>query len=420
MSEYWNRSGRVTVELDADKFLATLYIDGKKVLSNHFWKKLTTKELTKRLWEVKETTETYQKKTKWGTFQAKKLEVVRNGYKHFITIYGVRPTRVVKIFNAAVFKNTIIPYKEYSSLFYQSRGINPGQFAKVVKNAELLEQAIKDGQKNILPLILDQELPPQKLKTLFGKGTWKKLTRNSFHRNKILVNYSNIRDVMNYDSTALEIAKNRWDIEPCAYHWLRNVVGIPYSSHKEGNAKLNTTIYADTKHMATRLQCPFNEKWSLRKMEEKHTEYSSLQQRITEQRRIEYDKDYAERLSKLKAVDLSVFYNQTVWEKDGVTATILTTYERIVEEGSEMHHCVAGLVEHCMNKEYAAVSITDGTLRTTLGVYIVSCDDSTYNFSESQHYGKYNSLVEDERFISLAKEVITSLNKMKLKKETNA
>ena len=172
MTDYWNRSGEVTVELDADKFVATLSIDGKKVRSNPFWKKLTTKELVKGLWEVRETNETYQKKTKWGLTQQRKKEVIRNGYKYFTATYGVCPTRVVKIFNAAVFKNAIIPYKEYFPLFYRSKSIDPAQFIKVVKNAELLEQATKDGQKNILPLILNQELPPQKLKSLLGKGVW--------------------------------------------------------------------------------------------------------------------------------------------------------------------------------------------------------------------------------------------------------
>lgn len=420
MTDYWNRSGEVTVELDADKFVATLYIDGKEVLSNLFWKKLTTRELVKGLWEVRETNETYQKKTKWGFTNLHKKEVIRNGYKDFTTTYGVRPTRVVKIFNAAVFKNAIIPYKEYFSLFYQRKSIDPAQFIKVVKNAELLGQAIKDGQKNILPLILNQELPPQKLKSMLGKGVWKKLTRNSFHRNKILVNYKYIPEVMNYDSTALKIAYGYWSPKPSAHHWLKHVVGVPYSKHKESDASMKLTTYSDTKDMAARLQLPFNEKWSLRKMEEKHTEYSRLQQRFAEQRRIVRDKDYAERLVKLKAIDLSTFYKQTTWEKGGVTATILTTYERIVEEGSEMHHCVAGYAEHCLNKDYVVVRLTDGTIRTTLGVSTDLGIDSSYRFSENQHYGKCNSRVEDERFISLANEVITSLNKMKLKKETNA
>ena len=420
MTDYWNRSGEVTVELDADKFVATLFIDGKKVLSNLFWKKLTTKELVKGLWEVRETNETYQKKTKWGLTTLHKKEVIRNGYKYFTTTYGVRPARVVKIFNAAVFKNVIIPYKEYFSLFYQSKSINPAKFIKVVKNAELLEQATKDGQKNILPLILNQELSPQKLKSVLGKGVWKKLTRNSFHRNKILVNYKDIPEVMNYDSTALKIAYKYWSSEPSAHHWLKHVVGVPYSKHKQSDASVKLTTYSDTKDMAARLQLPFNEKWSLRKMDEKHTEYSRLQQRLAEQRWIVCDKDYAERLAKLKAIDLSTFYKQTTWEKDGVTATILTTYERIVEEGSEMHHCVAGYAERCLNKDYVVVSLTNGTIQTTLGAHIDLGIDSSYRFSENQHYGKCNSHVEDERFISLANEVITSLNKMKLKKETNA
>lgn len=420
MTDYWNRSGEVTVELDADKFLATLYIDGKKVLSNSLFKKLTTKELVKNLWVVKQTEETYQKKIKWGTYQATKLKVIRNGYKDFTATYGVTPTRVVKIFNAAVFKSAIIPYKEYFSLFYRRKSINPEQFTKVAKNLELLDQAIKDGQRNILPLILDQGLPPHKLKSVFGKGTWKKLTKNSFHRNKLLVNCKDIPEVMNYDSTALKIAYKHWGLKPSAHHWLKHVVGVPYSKHIESDASMKLTTYSDTKDMAARLQLPFNEKWSLLKMDEKHAEYSRLQQHLAEQHRIVRDKDCAERLVKLKAIDLSTFYKQTTWEKDGVTATILTTYERIVEEGSEMHHCVSGYAEHCLNKDYVVVSLTDGTIRTTLGAHTDLGIDSSYRFSENQHYGKCNSRVEDERFISLANEVITSLNKMKLKKETNA
>ena len=420
MTDYWNRRGEVTVELDADRFMATLYIDGKKVLSNHFWNKLTVRDLAKGFWEVRETNETCQKKTKWGLTNRRKLEVIRNGYKYFTATYGVCPTRAVKIFNAAVFKNAIIPYKEYFPLFYQSKSINPAQFIKVVKNAELLEQATKDGQKNILPLILNQELPPQELRSVFGKGVWKKLARNSFHRNKLLVNYNDIQGVLNYDSAALKIACKDWRHDPAVHHWLKHVVGVPYSKHRERDAIAKLITYTDTKDMAIRLQLPFNEKWSLRKMDEKHTEYSRLQQRLAEQRRIVRDKDYAERLVKLKAIDLSIFYKQTTWEKDGVTATILTTYERIVEEGSEMHHCVAGYAERCLNKDYVVVSLTDGTIRTTLGAHTDLGIDSSYRFSENQHYGKCNSRVEDERFISLANEVITSLNKMKLKKETNA
>ena len=73
-----------------------------------------------------------------------------------------------------------------------------------------------------------------------------------------------------------------------------------------------------------------------------------------------------------------------------------------------------------MNKDYVVVSLTDGVIRTTLGANIDLGIDSSYRFSENQHYGKCNSRVEDERLISLANEVITILNKMKLKKETNA
>lgn len=419
MSEYWNRSGEVNVEFDAEKFTAKLYIDGKFVLTRRIWDKLTPKALVSGLWEVEFSSETYEKNTKWGLRTFKKRKVIKNGFKEFTKKYNTTPSRVVKIFNAAVYRNAIAPYKEFSSLFQRKGRIATSEFTKVVNNVELLEQAKKDGQKNILPLILRVEAPPQSLKMEFGKGAWKKLANNSFHRNQMLSKYTNIPEVMGYDSTALKLAGSHWRNSPAAYHWLKNVVGIPYTKHESREAVNKFTLFEDTKEMAERLELPFNETWSARKMEEKHNEYARLQQRLMEQQRIERDKFYAERLKKLKAVDLSGFYPQTLWEKDGVKATILTTYDQIVQEGAEMRHCVAGYAERCINKEYTVVSLTDGDLRTTLGIYVDVVGD-TYHFRHNQHYGKCNNRVEDSRFISLAKEVVENLSKMKLKKESNA
>lgn len=419
MSEYWNRSGEVNVEFDVEKFTATLYIDGKYVLARRIGDKLTPRELVRGLWEVEETNETYEKKTKWGLRTTQKKKVIKNGFKEFTKEYNVVPSRVAKIFNAAVYRNAIAPYKEFSNLFQRKKRTAPTEFSKVVNNVELLEQAKKDNQKNILPLILRAEASPQHLKTVFGKGAWKKLAKNSFHRNQALSTYQDISSVMEYDSTALKMTHFFWGKSPDAHHWLKNIVGIPYTKHKDQHSKEVLTLYVDTRDMAARLELPFSEKWSARKMEEKHNEYAQLQQRLVEQQWIERDKFYAEHLNKLKAEDLSEFYPKTLWEKDGVKATILTTYDRIVQEGAEMHHCVAGYAERCINKEYVVVSLTDGDLRTTLGIY-VDVVGNTYRFSHNQHYGKYNHCVEDSRFTSLAKEVVEDLNKMKLKKETNA
>lgn len=420
MSEYWNRSGEVNVEFDVEKFTAKLYIDGKFVLSRPIWDKLTPKALVKNLWEVEEGNETYEKKTKWGLHTTQKKKVIKNGFKEFTKEYNVVPSRAVKIFNAAVYRNAIAPYKEFSNLFQRKKRIAPSEFTKVVNNVELLEQAKKDNQRNILPLILRAEASPQHLKTVFGKGAWKKLANNSFHRNQVLSTYQDISSVMEYDSTALKMNHFFHNKSPDAHHWLKNVVGIPYTKHEGQHPKEILALYVDTKDMAKRLELPFNEKWSARKVEEKHNEYAQLQQRLVEQQRIGRDKWYAERLAKLKAVDLSEFYAQTAWEKDGVVAKLLTTYDRITQEGAEMHHCVAGYAERCTNRDYVVVSLTDGVMRTTLGIYADVAGGNVYRFHENQHYGKYNKRVEDERFITLAKEVVDSLNKMKLKKEENA
>lgn len=50
MSMYWNRSGEVNVEFDAEKFTAKLYIDGEFVLARPIWDKLTPKALVSGLW----------------------------------------------------------------------------------------------------------------------------------------------------------------------------------------------------------------------------------------------------------------------------------------------------------------------------------------------------------------------------------
>lgn len=413
MSEYWNRSGEVSIEFNADEMKAVLHIDGKRILSRAIWSKLTPKELVKGLWQVEETSEVYQKKSKRGVHLVRKKNVIRNAYKEFTKLYGTSPSRVCKIYNATVYASAIAPYKDFSNLFYRGKRVSPDDFTKVVEQVELLSQVKKDRQRNILPLIMKTKMSPKELKVVLGKGVWKKLANNTFHRNQILCNYDNIPHVMEYDSTALKLAAKGWREAPEAYHWVKNVVGIPYTKYDEREATDKLVMFLDTKMMAQRINLPFNEKWSARKMEEKHNEYARLQQRMIEQRRIE-------QLAKSKAVDLSSFYKQTSWEKDGVTATILTTYDRITQEGVEMKHCVAGYAEHCINKEYAVVSLTDGTLRTTLGIYVTPGIGGTLRFSENQHYGKCNSNVEDERFISLAKDVVNGLNKMKLKKENNA
>ena len=131
----------------------------------------------------------------------------------------------------------IAPYKEFSNLFQRKKRIAPAEFTKVVNNVELLEQAKKDNQRNILPLILRAEASPQHLKTVFGKGAWKKLANNSFHRNQVLSAYQDISSVMEYDSTALKMNHFFHNKSPDAHHWLKNVVGIPYTKHEGQHPK---------------------------------------------------------------------------------------------------------------------------------------------------------------------------------------
>ena len=167
-------------------------------------------------------------------------------------------------------------------------------------------------------------------------------------------------------------------------------------------AKMEASLYVDGQHLYTGSIC------------EKHDEYSAMQQAQIEKMRAERDKVWAEKMRLLKSIDLSTFYKQLSWEKDGVTAKILTTHDQVVQEGAKMKHCVAGYAERCVNKEYCVVSLTDGVLNTTLGLNVYKFG-GMYKYDIQQHYGRYNSKVEDECFLSLAEVVVQDLNKMKLK-----
>lgn len=422
--EFTNRSGKITVELN-DDFTAKGYIDGKMVYKGSIFSKVNPRQLIKGGWEVEESSEKYIKKYKSGaTEQRTKMRVLKNPLKDFYQKHAVTPSLFCKVFNAVVYKSAIAPYKEFQTLYFGRKSVQPSKFKRVVENHDALLQALIDNQKNILPFVA-MGYAPQEAKKVFGKGLWKKLCANTLHRNKLLCEKVAVGRYVEFDSGAL---KHEY---PDAAHWAKNTCSITY---KMINSKVYDkavskalTLFLDTRRMAIANQQTFNPKWSRLKMQEKHDEYMTASQREAKARRKERDEAYRLKMEKLERIDLSKVYPQTVFEQGGVTATILTTYSQIREEGVVMKHCVGSYAESCMSGSYCVVHISGDGEETTLGLHEklhgwnglpISLLDLKPNlvFQVSQHYGKYNSAVVSEKHKAMVDIVLKYLNDLKLTK----
>lgn len=407
-----NRSGKITIELH-DNFTASGFVDGECVVARvTIFQKLTPRTLVKNHWDVEETKETYVKKYKNGLGETiNKKNVLYNPMKEFSKAYTVTPSQFCKVFNSAIWKSAIVPYKEFQTLFFGKKSVNKGAFVQVVKTHDLLTQALQDGQKNILPFIQQSAMTPQELKKHYGKGLWKKVCQNTLGRNKLLFSRTHLVDL---DSGALKHP------QPKAAHWVKNVCGIPYTKMKVEGREF-TDLFTDTERMARREGYPFNPTWSKLKMQEKHSEYMTVAQRDAETRRRERDEEYRLRMEKFEKVDLSKVYPQTVFEKDGVVATILSTYSQIRQEGEVMRHCVGSYAEESVNGTYAVIHMSGDDEETTLGLIVYRNpwgEDVSSDFQFNQHYGKYNSPVVSEKHKAMVDVVVQYLNGLKLTKES--
>lgn len=163
--------------------------------------------------------------------------------------------------------------------------------------------------------------------------------------------------------------------------------------------KHSEDIYRDTQRMAVQLNIPFNPKWSMGKMIEKHEDFTH---RINIGR---YSPEKLKSVSKVKVKDL---------EYDGYRVTLLQSPLEIRTEGQVMKHCVGSYSSAVSEGNYLIYSITkEGVRSSTLGISINNTKDDRKNYSFSQHYKHCNGRVTCEIEKSLGGKVINLLNKDK-------
>jgi len=321
-----------------------------------------------------------------------------DSFKAFNEKYGITPSSFKKVHNTLIRKLWVSPIERHALRYAFTHG---GKLKKNVINQiwemkDEISQCEKDGLDNIIPLVLFLKKSPQELKKMFGKGVWKKLTKNSMTRNLYIAKIvatepsSDINLLLSVKSKHLKLGTGTI----FAYTWsninkwlIRNNL---YNS--KGNPSWGArNMYLDTRNMAAQLGVPFNEKWSLEKMQEKHDEY---QEKINARK---YDKEPFSYLIKFKT-------KEYVYKE--FTATLLHSPYEIHQEGTAMKHCVGSYAGSVGSGDYLVYSITkDGERSSTLGISVI---DGEYKFH--QHYKHCNKHVKDEDEIMLADSLVESLN----------
>ena len=152
-------------------------------------------------------------------------------------------------------------------------------------------------------------------------------------------------------------------------------------------------IYTDTKRMANDLGERFNQNWSLRKLQEKHKEFTY---EINNQ---EYSED--------PFPWLSDEYHLGEFTSLGCTAKMLKSPMVVLMEGETMYHCVGGYAQLCNAGDYVVYHITDENgEESTLGLYR---DNGVIRIS--QHYGSSNKRIENDNCREFVTELVAEWKK---------
>lgn len=341
----------------------------------------------------------------WGKKKDKAISFYRE--------YGVTAKTATKFLNDGLIKMSVGAVKGHEQLCYLRSKFSSSRTIEVCEMKDELDQAITDGNKNITPFIARMKMNPKQLKAHFGDADWKALCKNSFSRNRGLseaylktplvdidnnpVGQMSIRPLLTYPSG---LFKHSFSFGLETANYLNKKCGMTIKSitDKKNDAWNNARLIADTRRMAEMYQQNFSFDWSWRKMQEKHNEFARIGV-IEEAKRLKAENEkYSLPLREGK---------KKIWGFNGVVATFLDTYERILEEGVVMHHCVGSFARWCYEDRYAVVHLEGDGEKTTLGIQITPNGSAHL----SQHYGISNSPVKNDSHKILADLVIEELNR---------
>ena len=275
------------------------------------------------------------------------------------------------------------------------------------KHSEAIKQLIKDGMENIVPLVLYYNKEAFNVKTFrkeVGKGTWKKLVKNSIHRNTLISSNNKnqlyrglaleISDFIEYPSSLLPKGTSGVLVDKALIPLIKKE---RFLSNKEKVTKLHN-IYNDILRMERRLpevkRPRGHTKWDSSQYVEWH---DTLVEKITSK---DFSKDEIEWLK---------YYNLDKVLSDKYTVEILDSQFKIKMEGEAMKHCVGSYAKSVAEARYLVISLRNKEDKSRYSTLGLSFRDKGFSFS--QHYKHCNASVDCEEAKTVAKQVLNSLQK---------
>ncbi len=313
--------------------------------------------------------------------------------KEFAQQVGIGVAKLKRIFNylnfEAIVGDVVEAYNTLSFFRRQQPHVTYAQKCRDTKH--LWAQALHDGLKNIVPLIVMSGKSPSELKAHY-KGAWKHLAKNSLHRNSVIA--ANVSPLWWGDTAHVRttlLAGGRWFYAEDTPLILSTLANLRDRTLKCVISDQNfITLVVDTVRMAGQLGETYNPKWSRRKILEKHDEFAK---EVT--RRKYPDTPFTWMDGKLPAIETENFIAQP-----------LTSPAAIAAEGAAMGHCVASYIDSVYAATYIVYSVksrSTGARSSTIGFRQTYSEEGRkiVPWCVDQHFGKYNSRVTNQEEASI-------------------
>lgn len=320
--------------------------------------------------------------------------------KEMTKLFGCTPSKFLKLVNGIMYKIFIASIKDkYGVKFVNKYCYNydsnvsrrPDNIAilSIHKNSVFIDEVIKDGLMNLVPFVIYHGKTPSVMKASIGKYTWKRIAKNSLHRNLLIAkSWHGIEVAHNLPSTLL---KDKCGLCKDSYNYIaKHCKGIWGNPRKVRDVGM---FFQDTKNMLLRLGKNVNINWSLRRLQEEH-DRASKELLMREYPNTPY--------TWIQNIPSIIKHNK-------YTAELLTNSFDIAEEGLLMRHCVAFYAETASLGDYVVYSIKNsmGERYSTLGL---TRDKETGKVRFQQHYRKDNLMVRDADAITLADIIVDRIN----------
>lgn len=324
-----------------------------------------------------------------------------------------------------------------------------GQIRRTWKVLNYIKQAEEDGLSNIIPIIIFFMDTPSALKRDLGKSVWKKIANNSLSFNMCIVRHLshlegrnsrvrvlrmnwtmfyevredlsfllNLKKTLarNYSSYNFESDRSFDYEDPFSITPGQNVLRCNDSkkfilwinkyARVSNGSEINDMIqlYRDTRYMAKNHGLLFRE-CSPNKMKNFHDKLAKKSRLLRRQELLQYKQEANEGFLWLEPYSLAI--NKKCSYLKNINVELIDDYERLLDEGDAMEHCVADYESFISEESYIVISLEGKDNRSTLGL----CLDGD-KFIIEQHYGYDNDDVYCSKLNSTAKKIVSMVNQV--------